>query len=241
MTDAQPSLELLIDFVEGLLPAEACERVAALMESDEVVRMQVAGIVSYREAHGSTDGFLEELEQRPLPEAMEEADVRQIKPRWLFLVAAAAVALVLGWQFWPASTSFESQMAMASTKHFPIDAQTRGTTGEAAAAAYNSQDYATALSIYQDAEKETLRADQLLQAGCAAIQLQQPHVALRFLEPALTDHPVVGRDAMWFRALALVQTERYSESLALIDVLASSSGAWSAEASDLLNNWPDQH
>lgn len=227
-----PDELLIADFLaDDLSPVEK-EEVLGRIERDQnfaqALRKQQMELVILRATHRA------EMKARLKQEIASRAPVRNIRPLWIGLAVAAAVAAII-LIFNPFASKITAQeLAINFLEPFPVQ-QIRGgnTQEEPAILLYQSGQYPEAIEAFKTLDSS--KPDVALMYASALMQMKEYSQAIEILEKI--DSP--GRFAdvyLWSLALASVLDGQHERAISLLQEIAGSSHFKREEAQELLDS-----
>lgn len=227
------TLELLEDYVNGLLSKEGRERVEKLIDEHEEVAVIIAGIEELKRSQGTTDG-LRAMEQVEFPgQEQAQPKIRSLWPR-LILVAASLAAFVVVGFFLMQNPSLDEVLAEEVSKPYSMGLTVRGDQPSEIAAAFEAGDYEKVYSMGGVLDTSEWSADTQVQLGIAALKTGRSEESVAFLDDSLDTHPLLGAVNQWYRALALTSLQD-DRAVPLLQRIEDSSGFRSDAAADILD------
>lgn len=222
-------LDLLDQYFNGQLAPEAAAAVQARSRTDAEFGAE------FDLRHRMDQWLRQEAGRNALRETLSQTGAAhfkaemQARPGGLFrnrsaLAAAAALAVIAlaTWFLWPAGAPAYGDYA----RHAPLYLVERGPGQDdpaaAAEAAFNRQDYATALTaLDQVLARQPEQLTALLYKGITLLELQRPAAARAVLTPIAGGNSALRGEARWYLALSYLQEKNTAACAEALKSIAS--------------------
>ena len=256
-TPFSPSLELLIDYVEGLTSAESSARIASYLKTNEEAQAVVDGIAFFFEENGHDRNALEQWltdagikaqpqaefpeQTAPADETVQEDNVVPLKPskkristRWLM---AASIAALIGLGTLSTLVGSKSTHTLVSeqleTPYKVADTWRDAKKSEwnELVQLYDSGHYATFIrecTAYLEQPDPAPAAPLML--GLAHMYRNNFAAATPYLEQAASIENRLQPAAQWYLALNYVRIKKEAEAKPLLEALSSQPASGNQEA-----------
>lgn len=229
--DSPYTLELLEDYVNGLLSSEGNARVERLIAQHEEVAMIIQGIESLKKSKGSTDS-LHAFDAAEMPSSTEPK-VRSLWPR-LFLVAASLAVLVVAGYFLMQHPSLEEVLAQEVSEPYSMGLVVRGDQGQEMAQAFEAGDFERVVALGSAVPASEMSAEVKVQLGIASLKTGRSEACITYLDTSIDSNPLLGLTNKWYRALALTSLQD-DAAIPLLNDIKASGGLHASAAADVLD------
>lgn len=250
---AKYSLELLTDYVSGLLDSETCARIEADIEASEELASMVDGLrIMVETGYDDFDRVEQELESSAIRvSALIEDKQGSSKQRsfWGYAYKIAAVLLLvfvpLGLFYYYQINSFDYLLDEELGTYYASPVVVRGGSDQelwdSAAYFYQQEDFESAvdlLSKYMVSNPEDTQA--LYYIGISYIYQSKSELAIPHLDAVINSQSRLRQQARWFKALALLDLGQKDSGLQILKGIADNSNAYkSASAKVLIDSLSD--
>jgi hypothetical protein len=236
------SLELLMDYVDGLVDQSTHDRISRLIETDQEVATLVQGILGYYEAKGTDrEGLEEYLKQTPPMPFRKETPVRRMNSWLSVAVAAMLIGAVAIW-FTLGSSPDRMELAIEySSEVYQPQTQVRG-DAEAAFAAletqYNAGEYQTVIDELSTVTDKSVMQE--LFFGLSLFNTGAFEVSTASLEKVANSESRYAEHALWYLALASIHASA-PDAEDILSRIIESNGYKADQAKELLSADSSSH
>lgn len=245
------TLEVLIDYVDGILDADTVSKMEAHLKENSEDQEIVDGILFYYETYGrDREGLVQYLKESKegLFEALDaqwegQTSPQKVRTLWYKLSKVAVLALLLAIPIFillQQTRSVGDLVEEHLLEPYPMPTVTRGVVDEntsfwnQVSNTYHQEDYAGTITSLKSMIKEDnppMMAHFYLGLSYLYLDKPQPHKAIPHLEKVATHENAFKEQAVWFLGLAQLQTDNTHLGT---KTLKSVSGYKSEEAKKLL-------
>ena len=232
------SLELLADYVAGLVDDQTHEQISNSLEKDEDLAATVSGMIQFYELNGSNhESLLAFVNGNSAPPFRESTPVRKLRPAYLFVAAAAAVLIILTfWFVQPGAASTVELVAQHSTEQYDPAVTVRGEENERLnklVVAYSEGDFQFVIDDLSGIELDELGE---LYLGLALFNSGQYEKAIPSLTMVEQSDSRYAEHARWYLALAHANEKSFKDCAALLNRIISDKSYKADQAYELVNS-----
>lgn len=230
------SLELLADFVAGMVDKSTHDRIMNAMEGNEDLAATVRGMIHvYAESGKNHDELLAFIERKPSQPFREETPVRKLNPRIITAAAAIILVLIASWFTFFNDRAASELVAAYSTEVFDPAVTVRG-AGEAEMAVvaqlYSESRFSEVTKLLSEVSERSSVED--LYLGLSHFNTGEFQQALIHLDKVASSDSRFTEHATWHKAICEIQLGNTEASLISLNEVANGSGYRKEEAKELL-------
>jgi hypothetical protein len=238
--DTTPSLELLADYVEGLVDKNTALRIEKHLSDNESDKLVTEGIRHYLASHPGDRAGLEDYLSAPLPPSLNQTPPSprgSVIPIWLKVTAVAAALLAAVWLFFPEQKTYDELLAQYTTSQVELPFVVRSDEADIANrvfSLYDSRNYSEVQSALKGVDLANLSAEVRLVHAISTFHLGEFERSLGELEPLIAEQSRLSPYVLWYAALAELNLNHRGEALVHLVKLHENRQFRTAEAQDLL-------